>query len=63
MSDANPKPLRPWTVIADELANEKDTERVLELSHELNEALRQQKPMSTETAVPASAPPAKNSAA
>jgi hypothetical protein len=36
------KPVRPWRMVAEELSRERDPKRVLELSHELNEALQQQ---------------------
>ncbi len=35
-------PSRPWRVIAQELSQETDPKRVLELSQELNRALEQQ---------------------
>jgi hypothetical protein len=37
--DSENKPNRPWQVIAEELAGERDAERVRDLSFELNEAL------------------------
>jgi hypothetical protein len=33
------RPNRPWQVIAEELAGERDPQRVLDLSFELNQAL------------------------
>jgi hypothetical protein len=42
VSDHPAKPLRPWRIVAEELSCETDPKRVLELSHELNESLKQQ---------------------
>lgn len=36
------EPVRSWRVVAQELSQETDPKRVLELSHELNEALKRQ---------------------
>lgn len=40
--DERPQLVRAWKVIAEELSHETDSARILELSKELNQALREQ---------------------
>jgi len=42
MTDASQPPSRPWTVIATEVSQEKDTTKLLKLVEELNRALAEQ---------------------
>jgi hypothetical protein len=68
MHDGESRTPRSWRIIAEELSNETDTNRILELSRELKEALDQQAPrdgpqIAKPASTPAPSPPSKKASA
>jgi hypothetical protein len=64
MHDGESGTPRFWRIVAEELSNETDTQRILELSRELKEALDQQaaragRPITKPASTPGPSPPPK----